>query len=224
VLDQSLTSFIGYCPLPVRYGMTPGELAQLFNRENRIGARLHVVKMEGYRREAWFDETGLPWIKPSPNLKSLTQAILYPGVGLVESANVSVGRGTATPFEVLGAPWISGEQLARYLTRRGVPGVAFLPVTFVPHANRFRGQRCQGVRLRLVDRNALDSPALGMELLAALHRFYPREFQIDRTLGMIGSRDLLRALKNGADPRALEPRWQAGLEAFRRVRAKYLLY
>jgi len=224
VLDPGLTSFIGYCPLPVRYGMTPGELAQLFNREKRIGAKLHVVKMEGYRREAWFDETGLPWVKPSPNLRSLTQAILYPGVGLVESANISVGRGTATPFEVLGAPWISGEQLARYLTRRGIPGVSFAAVTFVPGSDRFRGQRCQGVRLRLVDRNALDSPALGIELLAALHRFYPREFQIDRTLGMIGSRDLLRALKNGAAPQDLKQRWLAGLEAFRGVRAKYLLY
>jgi uncharacterized protein YbbC (DUF1343 family) len=224
VLEPDLTSFIAYCPLPVRYGLTPGELARLFNREKPIGAKLHVVKMEGYHRDAWFDETGLPWVNPSPNLRSLTQAILYPGVGLVESANVSVGRGTATPFEVVGAPWISGAQLARYLTRRGVPGVAFQAVTFVPLSDRFRGRRCHGVRLRLVDRNALNSPVLGMELLAALYRFYPRQFQIDRTVGMLGSRNLLRALKNGEDPRNLAQRWQAGLKAFRRVRARYLLY
>jgi uncharacterized protein YbbC (DUF1343 family)/CubicO group peptidase (beta-lactamase class C family) len=224
VLDPDLCSFIGYCALPVRYGLTVGEIAQLFNREKPIGARLHVIKMAGYQRREWFDETGLPWINPSPNLRSLTQAILYPGVGLVESANVSVGRGTATPFEVVGAPWISGSQLAQYLTRRGVPGVAFEAVTFEPASDRFRGRRCGGVRLRLTDRNALDSPALGLELLAALHRFYPRQFQIDRTLGMIGSRAILRALKNGDDPRQIKQRWQASLEAFRRLRAKYLLY
>jgi uncharacterized protein YbbC (DUF1343 family) len=224
VLDPDLCSFIGYCSLPVRYGLTAGEMALLFNREKPIRARLQVVKMEGYHREAWFDQTGLPWVNPSPNLRSLTQAILYPGVGLVESANVSVGRGTATPFEVIGAPWISGPQLTGYLRQRQISGVTFEPVTFVPASDRFRGQRCGGVRLRLTDRAALDSPALGIELLAALHRFYPREFQIERTLGMIGSRETLRALKNGDDPRNIKQRWQASLEAFRRVRAKYLLY
>ena len=119
VLDPDLKSFVGYFPLPVRYGMTVGELAQLFNRERGIGAKLHVVKMEGYRREAWFDETGLPWVNPSPNLRSLTQAILYPGVALVESANVSVGRGTATPFEVIGAPWISSAAAGRLFEAGG---------------------------------------------------------------------------------------------------------
>ncbi|MEW6659085.1 MAG: exo-beta-N-acetylmuramidase NamZ domain-containing protein [Thermodesulfobacteriota bacterium] len=224
VLDPDLCSFIGYCSMPVRYGMTAGEMAQLFNRERHIGARLQVVKMEGYRREAWFDQTGLPWVNPSPNLRSLTQAILYPGVGLVESANISVGRGTAAPFEVIGAPWIAGSKLAGYLRQRHLAGIEFEPVTFVPASNRFRGQRCGGVRFHVTDRAALDSPALGIELLAALHRFYPREFQIDRTLGMIGSREVLRAIKNGDDPRNIKQRWQASLESFRRVRAKYLLY
>jgi uncharacterized protein YbbC (DUF1343 family) len=224
VLDPDLCSFIGYCPMPVRYGMTAGEMALLFNREKHISAKLQVVKMEGYRREAWFDQTGLPWINPSPNLRSLTQAILYPGVGLVESANISVGRGTPTPFEVVGAPWISGSRLAGYLQQRHIPGITFEPVAFVPANNRFRGQRCEGVRLRLTDRAALDGPALGVELLAALHRLYPRDFQIERTLGMIGSREILRALKNGDDPRNIKQRWEASLEAFRRVRARYLLY
>ncbi len=224
VLDPGLRSFIGYFPLPVRYGLTVGELAQLVNRENRIGARLQVVPMEGYQRRAWFDETGLPWVNPSPNLRSLTQAILYPGVALVESANVSVGRGTATPFEILGAPWISGPRLAHYLRARRIAGVEFAPATFVPSANRFQGQRCEGVRLRLVDRAALDGPALGIELAAALHRLYPGKFQIDRTLGMLGARAVLQAIKNGDDPRDIKQRWQAGLEAFRRVRAQYLLY
>jgi len=224
VLEPGLKSFIGYYPLPVRYGMTAGELARLFNKENAIGAKLHVVAMEGYRRETWFDGTGLPWVNPSPNLRSLTQATLYPGVALVESANVSVGRGTATPFEVVGAPWISGERLARYLRGRRIGGVAFEPVAFVPQDSRCRGQRCEGVRLRLVDRAALDGPALGIELAAALYRLYPQQFQIDRTLGMMGARAVLQAIKNGDDPRDIQRRWQPELADFGRVRAKYLLY
>jgi uncharacterized protein YbbC (DUF1343 family) len=224
VLDRDLCSFIGYCAMPVRYGMTAGEMARLFNREQPIGVKLHVIKMAGYHREEWFNQTGLPWINPSPNLRSLTQAILYPGVGLVESANISVGRGTPTPFEIIGSPWVSGPKLAAYLNQRHIAGIEFEPVTFVPASDRFRGRRCSGVRFRVTDRAALDSPALGIELLAALHRFYPREFQIGRTLGMIGSREVLQALKNGDDPRNIKQRWQASLEAFRRVRAKYLLY
>ncbi len=127
VLDPDLKSYIGYFPLPVRYGMTAGELAQLFNREKAIGAKLHVVSMQGYHRDAWFDQTGLPWVNPSPNLRSLTEAILYPGVGMIESANISVGRGTATPFEIIGAPWIAGDRLARYLSGRQSPGSPLSP-------------------------------------------------------------------------------------------------
>jgi uncharacterized protein YbbC (DUF1343 family)/CubicO group peptidase (beta-lactamase class C family) len=224
VLDRGLQSFIGYFPLPVRYGMTVGELAQLFNREKAIGAKLHIVRMEGYQREVWFDDTGLPWVNPSPNIRSLTQALLYSGVALVESANVSVGRGTAMPFEVMGAPWISGQRLAHYLKARQIRGIAFEPVAFVPEDSRFRQQRCQGVRLRLVDRGALDGPALGIELAAALYHLYPGEFQLDRTLGMIGSREVLRAIKAGDDPREIRQRWTARLQDFRRRRAQYLLY
>jgi uncharacterized protein YbbC (DUF1343 family)/CubicO group peptidase (beta-lactamase class C family) len=224
VLDPGLRSFIGYFPLPVRYGMTAGELAQLFNREKAIGARLHVVRMAGYRRGAWFDETGLPWVNPSPNLRSLTQATLYSGVGMIESANVSVGRGTGTPFEVIGAPWISGGRLARYLSRRQIPGIAFTPVAFTPAANPYRHQRCEGVRLRLVDRGALNAPALGVELAAALYRLYPAKFQVDRTLRMIGSREVLRAIKGGEDPRAIGQSWIPNLDRFRHLRARYLLY
>jgi uncharacterized protein YbbC (DUF1343 family)/CubicO group peptidase (beta-lactamase class C family) len=224
VLDPDLRSYIGYFPLPVRYGMTVGELAQLFNRERHIGARLQVVKMAGYQRGAWFDETGLPWINPSPNIRSLAQAILYAGVGLVESANVSVGRGTAMPFEIVGAPWISGARLARYLNQRQIAGVTFEPVTFVPAASPYRGQRCGGVRLRLEDRAALDAPAAGIELAAALYHLFPGKFQIDRTLGMVGSRRVLQEIKNGQDPREIKRKWQPGLNAFCRLRSKYLLY
>ncbi len=224
VLDPSLKSFIGYFPLPVRYGMTAGELAQLFNRENRIGAKLHVVAMEGYRRDMWFDETGLSWVNPSPNIRALDQAILYPAVGLAESANVSVGRGTPWPFEVIGAPYISAERLAQYLRQRHLSGVAFESAIFVPTTSRHRHRRCQGVRLRLVDRNAIDTPALGIELLAALHRLYPGEFQLDPTLGMIGAPEVLKSIKNGVDPQDIRRQWQPRLDAFNRLRSKYLLY
>jgi len=224
VLEPSLKSFVGYFPLPVRYGMTPGELAKLVNQENRIGARLYVVKMAGYHRDKWFDQTGLAWQPPSPNLRTMTQTILYPGVALVESANVSVGRGTSNPFEVVGAPWISGEGLARYLTAREIPGVAFAPVSFIPANNRYRGQRCQGVRLKVTDRQVLDSPYLGIELAAALHQLYPQHFQLDRNLGMIGSRQVLADIKNGLDPRQIRQRWQGQLNAFLRLRQNYLLY
>ncbi len=224
VLEPGLKSFVGYFPMPVRYGMTVGELAQLFNAANRLGARLLVVKMQGYQRHLWFDETGLTWLPPSPNLRTMTQTILYPGVAMVESANVSVGRGTNSPFEVVGAPYIKGQRLASYLNDRQIPGVTFAPVSFTPTNNRFRGQRCEGVRLRLTDRQALDSPYLGLELAAALYHLYPDQFQLDRNVGMIGSRQVVAAIKNGVDPRQIRRQWQAGVNAFLQQRQQYLLY
>ncbi|WP_196437730.1 exo-beta-N-acetylmuramidase NamZ domain-containing protein [Methylomonas sp. LL1] len=224
VMDRSLKSFTGYFPLPVRYGMTVGELAGLFNSENRIGAKLHVVPMQGYRRDTWFDQTGLPWVNPSPNIRSLTQALLYPGVALVESANLSVGRGTDTPFEIVGAPWISGDRLTEYLNRRKIPGLAFEAASFEPSVDRFRLQRCQGVRLRLIDRELFDGPLLGLELASALQRLYSGTFEIDRTLSMFGAREVLDAIKQGKEPQGIRQTWQSGLDQFRILRAKYLLY
>lgn len=224
VLDSDMKSFIGYYPMPVRYGMTPGEVARLYNREARIGARLQVVPMKGYRRQAWFDETGLPWVNPSPNLRSLRQSILYCGVGIVESANVSVGRGTDRPFEIMGAPWINGDRLARYLQNRRIPGVEFEAVTFVPRASRYARKKCRGVRFLLVERDKFDGPALGVELAAALYHLYPGTFDLGNTLGMIGSREVVRAIKRGDDPREIRRRWQPELNAFLQKRQKYLLY
>ena len=204
--------------------MTAGELAQLFNCERGLGVKLQVVKMSGYRRDLWGDETGLPWVNPSPNLRSLTEALLYPAVGMVESANVSVGRGTPTPFEVMGAPWISGQQLADYLNRRKIDGIVFEPVVFTPAASPYPRQRCEGVRLRVTDRAALNSPALGVELAAALYHLYPGKFNFGGTLGMVGSREVIHAIKCGVDPRDIGRQWQARLHNFNRVRARYLLY
>jgi uncharacterized protein YbbC (DUF1343 family) len=143
---------------------------------------------------------------------------------MVEGANVSVGRGTATPFEILGAPWINGEELASYLNCRNIQGAQFIPAEFTPSNSRFKNQLCRGVRIVLFDRKLLDSPALGIEIASALYRLYPRDFQIDKTLGLIGSRDVLQAIKNGQDPISIVQNWQAALEDFCKVRSKYLLY
>jgi uncharacterized protein YbbC (DUF1343 family) len=204
--------------------MTVGELAEMFNAENNIGAELHVIRMHNYKRTYWYDETGLQWVNPSPSLHSLTEAILYSGVGLVEGANVSVGRGTDIPFELLGAPWINARELAVYLNSRRIRGVQFIPVNFTPDYSPFRSQLCHGVRIILLDRNALDSPALGIEIAGALYRLYPNSFQIDKILDLMGSHRLLESIKDGRDPNSIALQWQVQIEQFRKLRSKYLLY
>lgn len=224
ILDGDLRSFTGYFPLPVRHGMTVGELATLFNSEMKIGAKLHVIKMRGYERTDWYDKTGLLWLSPSPNLRTLTEAILYPGVAMVEGTNVSVGRGTTTPFELLGAPWVNGEELASYLNNRRIQGIRFMPVDFTPNSSRFKNQLCHGIRIVLLDRQVLDSPSLGIEIASALHRLYPNDFQVDKTLELIGSREVLKAIQGGQDPVSIVQNWQGPLEQFCNLRSKYLLY
>jgi uncharacterized protein YbbC (DUF1343 family) len=204
--------------------MTVGELAKMFNAEKKMGVKLHVIKMRGYERNRWYDETGLLWLSPSPNLQSLTEAILYPGVAMVEGTNVSVGRGTMTPFELFGAPWMKGEELASYLNSRNVQAVRFVPAEFKPKSSRFKNQLCQGVQIVLLNRQMLDSPALGIEITSALYRLYPKDFQIDKTLGLIGSRKVLQAIKAGQDPATIAQDWQGLLEQFCMLRSKYLLY
>ncbi len=224
VSDREMKSFTCYFPLPVRYGMTAGELAQMFNAERRIGAKLRILKMQGYQRAAWYDETGLAWVGPSPNLPSLTAAALYPGVALLEGANLSVGRGTPSPFEIVGAPWIDGERLARFLEGRRIPGVRFTAVSFTPAGSSYKDRLCSGIGIRLIDRDLLDAPFMGIEIISALRRLYPEKFQIGKTVGMIGSRKALEALREGRDPRDIAQGWQADLEAFKKLREKYLLY
>ena len=204
--------------------MTLGELAKMFNGENNMGVQLKVIPMQGYRRDMWFDETGLAWVNPSPNLRSLTQAILYPGVALSEASNVSVGRGTQTPFEVLGAPWIRSEELTAHLRDRRIPGVEFEPAAFTPDASVFKGQPCNGIRIVLKDRGSLNSVGLGIEILCALQRLYPRVFHLDAAIGLIGSRSVLRAIADGLEPESIAASWQPRLDEFRRLRASYLFY
>jgi len=224
VLDPQPPSLTGYFPMPVRHGMTIGELAEMFNAEYHLGVDLSVIRMRDYERDFWYDATGLRWVDPSPNLHSLDQATLYGGVALIEGANVSVGRGTPTPFELVGAPWIDGVALANALNRRDIPGVRFSPTKFRPQRDAYAGQSCNGIHIALLDRGTLDMPRLGIELAAALHQLYPAHFQIERTIGMIGSRTTLDALEQGRNPAIIAKNWGAPLEQFKSLRAKYLLY
>ncbi len=224
VSDNGQEKFTNYFPDPVRHGMTLGELAKMFDAERHIGAKLDVVATEGWQRGDWFDSTGLAWVNPSPNLRSLTEATLYPGVALIEGTNVSVGRGTDTPFEVVGAPWIKSRELAAYLNAREIQSVRFVPVTFTPSASSFAGERCEGVNLIVLDRNTLDSPELGIELASALHKLYPNDFKLERMADLLVNQAVFDAIGAGEDPRRIGEDWQEGLEEFVRLREKYLLY
>jgi len=222
--DAGRESFVNYFPVPVRHGMTMGELAKMFNAERNINARLTVVPMEGWMRGDWYDSTSLPWINLSPNMRSLTEATLYMGVGVVEGTNVSVGRGTETPFELLGAPWIKATELAQYLNGRSISGVRFVPVSFTPNASVYAGQKCEGVNIVLVDRNGFDGPELGVELASALHKLYAEQFHLDRMIELLPNQAAYDAIAGGQDPRRIADDWRESLEKFQKVRDKYLIY
>jgi uncharacterized protein YbbC (DUF1343 family)/CubicO group peptidase (beta-lactamase class C family) len=224
ILDDDLRSFVAYYPLPIRHGMTVGELAGMFNNENHLGAKLQVIKMRDWERTDWYDETGLAWVDPSPNIRNTTEEVLYPGVAMVEGANVSVGRGTDTPFESLGAPWIDSRNLSAYLNARDIQGVRFVPVDFKPLSSSFADRVCHGVQILLLDRQALDSAELGVELAAALWKLYPDVFELDKTLPLVGARWVLQAIEAGKDPRRIAYEWQDALEHFRALRSKFMLY
>jgi uncharacterized protein YbbC (DUF1343 family)/CubicO group peptidase (beta-lactamase class C family) len=217
-------SFTNYASMPVRHGMTMGELAKLFNSERNINARLQIIPLEGWMRGDWYDATGLEWVNPSPNLRSLTEATLYPGVALVEGTNVSVGRGTDTPFELLGAPWINAGELAHYLNARDISGVRFVPVSFIPTASTYTGQKCQGVNIILVERTAFDAPELGVELASALHKLYPEQFHMERMIDLVASQPLFDAIAKGEDPRRIAEDWREQLDKFQQLRQQYLIY
>lgn len=222
--DPGNESFTNYFALPVRHGMTMGELAKLFNSERGINARLTVIPMEGWMRGDWYDSTGLAWVNPSPNLRNLTEAALYPGVALVEGTNVSVGRGTDTPFELLGAPWIKARELAQYLNARNISGVRFVPASFTPSASNYSGQNCEGVNILLTDRNAVDAPELGVELASALHKLYPEPFHMERMMELVVNQSVYDGISAGEDPRRIAADWQERLDKFQQMRQKYLIY
>jgi uncharacterized protein YbbC (DUF1343 family) len=224
MLDRDRANFVGYFPMPVRMAMTLGEMAQMFNSEKKIGCDLHIIRMQNWQRQMWFSDTGLPWVNPSPNLHSPEAGILYPGLEILQAGGVSVGRGTSHPFEVLGAPWIRGEELAAYLSRRAIPGVRFEPEKFTPDSGLYKGELCEGVRVVLTDRDTLQELRMGIEFASALSKLYPDKFVTTKMIELVGNAGAVKQLVNGEDPAAIAANWNKDLEAFRKVRAKYLLY
>ena len=224
IADADKLSFTAYHTIPTRHGMTIGELAQLFNKQKNIGADLRVIKMDGWQRSMWFDQTNLTWINPSPNMRSLTEATLYPGIGLLETTNVSVGRGTDTPFEVLGAPWIRGDRLAEYLNQRAIPGVRFVPLRFTPKASVFKDVECGGVNIIISDRVRFRPVTTGVEIAVALRTLYPSDWKVDSYLRLLVNTNALDRLKRGDAARDIVSSWNSQLEEFRKARAEFLLY
>ncbi|MEK7476983.1 MAG: exo-beta-N-acetylmuramidase NamZ domain-containing protein [Candidatus Coatesbacteria bacterium] len=223
-LPKERWGFTGYTSLTVRHGMTIGELGLLMNGEHAIGAKLTVIPVKGWRRGMWFDETGLPWANPSPNIRTLTQAILYPAVGLIEATNLSVGRGTDAPFEHLGAPWMDGARVARELNARQLPGIRFYPVTFTPVSGPCANEECPGVGLQLTDREAFRPVMTGLSIADVLRRVHGESFRIeglDNLLGCPPARESLVAL---VSPDDIAAGWRDDEAAFEAVREKYLLY
>jgi uncharacterized protein YbbC (DUF1343 family) len=224
MLDRDRTSFVGYFPMPVRYAMTLGELAQLFNAENKIGADLHVVAMKNWRRSEMYGQTGLRWIAPSPNLRTRETAFLYPGVEILQAAGVSVGRGTNAPFELLGAPWIAAGELATVLNDRKIPGASFAPARFTPRQDPYKNEECSGVEIRLKDRDALRPMLMGLEIADVLHEKYPQQFHLEKMIALLGSEATVRRLSAGDAAAAIVAGWSRELAQFGQLREKYLLY
>jgi uncharacterized protein YbbC (DUF1343 family) len=210
--------------LPIRHGMTMGELAEMMNADEHLGLRLDVVRMANYDRRAYFDVTGLPWWPPSPNLRTVEQTVLYPGVALVEATNVSVGRGTETPFEVVGAPWIDGAALAAELAGAGLGGVFFEATSFTPVENRYKGTVCHGVRLRIADRTVFDPVRTGIAMAIALRKLYRKDWDAARLRRMIGDPTVAQAILDGRRLPDVEAMYEEDMKAFHAKRAKYLLY
>jgi uncharacterized protein YbbC (DUF1343 family) len=225
VLDPALNSFVGCSAIPLRHGMTVGELASMFNDEITPKVNLTVIRMKNWQRSDWLDSTGLPWINPSPNMRSLNAALLYPGIGMLEYAkNYSVGRGTDAPFEEIGADWIRGRELASYLNSRRIPGVRVHPVTFTPTSSYFANQTVQGVRFVITDRDAFQSVLFGLELAAALQKLFPGKMDFAASRKLIGSDAVVAALQLPAEPAAIQRSYAGGLAAFQALRSRHLLY
>jgi len=226
MLDPALQSFTGYGPLPLRYGLTLGELAQFYNRTLHLGADLTVIAMRGWQRGLWFDQTGLEWVPPSPNMPRAATAIAYPGMCLLEGTNLSHGRGTALPFEITGAPWVEGDDLADALNAQALEGVRFRACAFTPSANRFSGENCFGVQAHVTDREALQPVAMGLQIVRTLLAMYQDQFawqsaHFDR---LIGDATVRQQLEQGAAIADIMAPWAAGRQQFVEQRRPVLLY
>ncbi len=224
MLDSERTNFVGYFPIPVRMAMTLGEMARMFNAENKIGCDLHVIPMQNWRRRDWFDDTGLPWVNPSPNLRSFRAEILYPGLEILQAGGVSVGRGTDRPFERIGAPWIRRGAFVEEMNRRAIPGVRFVADRFTPDTGLYKGEMCEGARVVVTGRASFESMRMGIEFAFALGRLYPSKFDVTKMVALVGNAETIGKLKAGDAPAAIVASWSEELETFRKMRAKYLLY
>jgi len=208
----------------VRHGMTVGELARLYNGERQLGANLQVVRMEGWHRGNFYDRTGLYWLNPSPNLRSLGETLLYPGIGLLETTNLSVGRGTDRPFEWVGAPWIEGRRLATELAREKLPGIRFVPLRLTPEASVYKGEACDGVHMIVDDWARFQPLSTGLAFACVLRKLYPEAWQVDRYDDLLRHGQTLEALKRGVPWQELQTLWQPELRRFAEIRRRYLLY
>ena len=224
LLDDGSQSFVGFHTLPVRHGMTVGELAAMFNQELQLGVDLQVVPVEHWRREDYFDRTGQLWVNPSPNMRSLAEAVLYPGIGLLEMTNLSVGRGTDTPFELIGAPWLDGIRLARALNQAGLAGVRFVPIRFTPESSQYAGQLCGGVNIVVVDRAAFQPVRTGLEIARQLHQLAPQDWQTKRFNALLSDQQTLDAVLAGKTVDEMESAWSSELQDFLRRRSGFLRY
>ncbi len=224
MLDPDRLNFVGFFPMPVIYGMTIGELAKMFNAEDHIGVNLTVIPMQNWRRRDTFDQTGLLWTAPSPNLRTVNETILYPGIEILQAGGVSVGRGTDTPFELVGAPYIHAGEFADYLNHQFVPGVRFVPTMFTPTSGIYHGQLCHGIELLVTDRASLSPMLMGVEIASALHKLYPQNFELGRTIQLLGSRKTVEELEKGEAPSLIAVGWQKAINEFRKIRRKYLIY
>jgi len=227
IQDKDLyLKFTSYFPMPIIHGMTIGELAKMFNEYYGIQCDLTIVQMKGWKRNMFFDETGLPWVNPSPNIRNVTQEILYPAIALTEASdsNVSVGRGTETPFEVFGAPFIDADKLANELNSRNLPGIQFFPHHFIPAANKFKDEQCHGCRISLTDRTAFDPMGTGLHLVSALYKLNPETYQLEPNAGLIGSKAVIERIKTGEAVDSIRASYQKDLNHFIKIRNNYLLY
>jgi uncharacterized protein YbbC (DUF1343 family) len=224
VLDADKTSFTAYFPLPVRYGLTIGEIAKFFNAENHINCDLHVVEMKNWHRNYFYESTGIRWLPPSPNLRTLKGSILYPGLEILQSAGVSVGRGTETPFEEFGAPWINGDEVASALNALHLPGLRFTGQPFIPVVGLYGGQRCGGVAIRVTDKQAVRSMRMGVEIATVLKKLYPANFDPAKTIFLVGNAETVHQLEQGVGPEQIVASWSGDLSTFDALRRKYFLY
>lgn len=232
VLEPQFSSFVGMYPIPIRYGLTIGETARLFNHEFGIDADLEVVPLDGWRREMWFDQTGLPWIPPSPAMPSLETAVVYPGTCLIEGTNISEGRGTSLPFQITGAPWINGRTLADKLNQAGLPGVRFRPTHFTPNASKYLNEQCEGIQIHVIDRNSFLPVLTGVKIIEVIQQLWPERFEFRQPdqngrffFDLLAGTDRIRlGIQAGMSAEEISSNWEPQINRFISKKEPYLLY